>query len=95
MDFSLFYILYRPEDMTEAQVHEDMIVESILADELGYSCVWYAEHHFSRVGMIPDPLLICAAVAQKTEKIHVGTAISIMSFHDPIRLAEQAAMVDL
>lgn len=95
MDFSLFYILYRPEDMTEARVHEDMIVESILADELGYSCVWYAEHHFSRVGMIPDPLLICAAVAQKTKKIHVGTAISIMSFHDPIRLAEQAAMVDL
>ena len=72
--------------MTEAQVHEEMIEESVLADELGYSCVWYAEHHFSRVGMIPDPLLICAAVAQKTKKIHVGTAISIMSFHDPVRL---------
>ena len=55
MDFSLFYILYRPEDMTEAQVHEEMFEESVLADEMGYSCVWYAEHHFSRVGMIPDP----------------------------------------
>ncbi len=95
MDFSLFYILYRPEGVSEARAYGEMMEESVLADALGYSCVWYAEHHFSRVGMMPDPLLVCAAVAQKTRRIHLGTAISIMPFHDPIRLAEQAAMVDL
>ena len=66
-----------------------------LADELGFHGVWFAEHHFSKAGVMPDPLLWCAAVAQKTKNIRLGTGISIMSFHNPIRLAEQAAMVDV
>ena len=95
MDFSLFYILHRPEGMTDAQVYEEAIEQSVAADELGFKCVWFAEHHFSQVGMVPDPLILCAAVAQKTKRIRLGTAISIMPFHNPVRLAEQAAMVDV
>ena len=95
MDFSLFYILHRPEGMSDAQVYQEAIEQSVAAAELGFKCVWFAEHHFSQVGMVPDPLILCAAVAQKTKRIRLGTAISIMSFHNPVRLAEQAAMVDV
>jgi len=95
VDFSLFYILHRPDGMSDTQVYEEAIEETVAADELGFRCVWFAEHHFSRVGMVPDPLLMCAAVAQKTKRIRLGTGISIIPFHDPIRLAGQAAMVDV
>lgn len=95
MEFSLFYILHRPDGMSDAQVYEEAIEQCVAADELGFECVWFAEHHFSQVGMVPDPLLFCAAVAQRTKRIRLGTAISIMSFHNPVRLAEQAAMVDV
>ncbi|HBK80135.1 MAG TPA: hypothetical protein DDZ83_10760 [Nitrospinae bacterium] len=95
MDFSLFYILHRPDGMSDTQVYEEAIEQAIAADELGFKCIWFAEHHFSRVGMVPDPLLMCAAVAQKTERIRLGTAISVIPFHNPVQLAGQAAMVDV
>ncbi len=95
MKFSLFYVVCPREEESEADAYRRVMEQCQAADELGYHCVWFAEHHFSRVGMCPDPLLLCAAVAQKTKNIRLGTAISIMPFHNPVRLAEQAAMADL
>ena len=95
MKFSIFYVLCPQEGESEADAYRKVMEQCQAADELGYHCAWFAEHHFSRVGMCPDPLLWCAAVAQKTKNIRLGTAISIVPFHNPVRLAEQAAMVDL
>ena len=95
MDYSLFYILHIPEGTSESQAYDEAIEQCVAADELGYKCIWFAEHHFSRAGIVPDPLLFAAAVAQKTKRIRLGTAISILPFHNPVRLAEQAAMVDV
>jgi len=95
MDYSLFYILHIPEGVTESQAYDEAIEQCVAADELGYKCIWFAEHHFSRAGIVPDPLLLAAAVAKKTKRIRLGTAISILPFHNPVRLAEQAAMVDV
>ncbi len=95
MDFSLFYILHITEGVSESKAFDEAIEQCVAADELGYKSVWFAEHHFSGVGIVPDPLLLLAAVAQRTRRIRLGTAISILPFHNPVRLAEQAAMVDV
>ncbi len=95
MKFSIFYVICPEGSETEADAYARVMEQCQAADELGYYCAWFAEHHFSKVGMCPDPLLWCAALSQKTKNIRLGTAISIIPFHDPVRLAEQAAMVDL
>ena len=95
MKFSIFYVICPEGDESEADAYQKVMEQCQAADELGYHCAWFAEHHFSKVGMCPDPLLWCAALAQKTKNIRLGTAISIMPFHNPVRLAEQAAVVDL
>ena len=95
MKFSIFYVHETTDGKSEKQAFDELMEQCQLADDLGFHGVWFAEHHFSKAGVMPDPLLWCAAVAQKTKNIRLGTGISIMSFHNPIRLAEQAAMVDV
>ena len=95
MKFSLFYIPACREESTSAREFKELIDQVQAADELGFEAVFLAEHHFSRVGICPDPLMILAAIAQRTRRIRLGTAICIMPFHNPVRLAEQAALLDV
>ncbi|MEE9240953.1 MAG: LLM class flavin-dependent oxidoreductase [bacterium] len=95
MKFSLFYIPACQEESTPAHEFEELMEQCVAADELGFDTVFIAEHHFSRVGICPSPLMILTAIAQKTSRIRLGTGICVMSFHNPVHLAEQAALVDV
>jgi alkanesulfonate monooxygenase SsuD/methylene tetrahydromethanopterin reductase-like flavin-dependent oxidoreductase (luciferase family) len=65
------------------------------ADQLGFDVGWVAEHHFKEVvGRLPSLFPFLAAASQCTSKIHLGTAIAIIPFENPLRLAEDAAVVD-
>ncbi len=67
-----------------------------VAEELGFDSVWVAQHHFlSRVGTLPSPLPFLAAVAERTSRIHLGTAVVILPAEQPVRLVEDASVVDL
>jgi len=66
-----------------------------LAEALGYDSFFCAEHHFHEYGVVPDPAVMLAALTQRTRRIRLGTAISILTFHDPRRIAETYAMLDL
>ncbi|MBO0744647.1 MAG: LLM class flavin-dependent oxidoreductase, partial [Candidatus Dormibacteraeota bacterium] len=67
-----------------------------VAEELGFDSVWVAQHHFgSRVGTLPSPLPFLAAVAEQTSRIHLGTAVVILPAEQPVRLVEDASVVDL
>lgn len=71
----------------------DLCVE---AERLGYHSVWLAQHHFgAEDGTVPSPLVVLAAVAMRTERIRLGTAVITLALEDPIRTAEDAALVDL
>lgn len=68
----------------------------VAAEQLGYHSVWLAQHHFgAESGVVPSPLVFLAAVAARTERIRLGTAVITMALEDPIRAAEDAALVDL
>ena len=66
-----------------------------LAEELGYDTFFCAEHHFHEYGVVPDPAVMLSALTQRTKRIRLGTAISILTFHDPRRIAETYSMLDM
>jgi alkanesulfonate monooxygenase SsuD/methylene tetrahydromethanopterin reductase-like flavin-dependent oxidoreductase (luciferase family) len=78
-----------------ADVYADYIGDAILAEELGFERAWFGEHHFRPDQWTGSPIQLCSAVAARTEKLRVGTAVSCVPFHDPRRLAEDVAIADL
>jgi alkanesulfonate monooxygenase SsuD/methylene tetrahydromethanopterin reductase-like flavin-dependent oxidoreductase (luciferase family) len=69
----------------------------VAADELGFDSGWVAQHHVwdNPGGGLPSPWTFLSNVAAKTTRIHLGTAVTILPLEDPLRLAEDVAVVDL
>jgi alkanesulfonate monooxygenase SsuD/methylene tetrahydromethanopterin reductase-like flavin-dependent oxidoreductase (luciferase family) len=80
---------------TVPQLYAQVMAQCELAEALGYDTFFCAEHHFHEYGVVPDPAVMLAALSQRTRRIRLGTAISILTFHDPRRIAESYAMVDM
>lgn len=67
----------------------------VAADELGFSSGWVAQHHAgSDAGRLPSPLVLLAAAAARTRHIRLGTSVVVLPLEDPLRLAEDAAVLD-
>jgi natural product biosynthesis luciferase-like monooxygenase protein len=94
-----YYILntYVPElDGGSAELYAHWLEQIDAAEELGFESLWVTEHHFRYFGgMLPNPQLLLAAAAQRTKHMRLGTAVSILPMHNPLRVAEDFAMVDL
>ena len=83
------------ESRTPAEVFHNIVEEAVLADELGFDTYWLGEHHFSRHGILADTMVMASHIAARTERIRIGTAAIVLPLHNPVRLAEQIAMVDV
>lgn len=96
MKFGVFYQMPCAADQSPAQRYQDTIAQVQLADELGYDSAWLAELHFNpRFSVMPAPMVVGAAMAQTTSRIRIGTAVHLVPLHQPIRLAEEAAALDV
>lgn len=80
---------------TDAEIYADLIGLCVHAEGLGYDAVWLSEHHFVDDGYMPSLLPVAAAIAARTQRIRISTGIMVAPLHDPIRLAEDAATVDV
>jgi alkanesulfonate monooxygenase SsuD/methylene tetrahydromethanopterin reductase-like flavin-dependent oxidoreductase (luciferase family) len=94
MKFGIWYLLESPMD-THQRDYEEMLDQIAYAEELGFDSVWVAEHHSSPFGIIPSPQVVLAAIAQRTKKMRIGSSVSILTLNNPVRIAEDYAMVDV
>ena len=74
--------------------YRDTIELVKLVESSGLDAAWVSEHHFSADGYLPSLLPMLAAFATVTERIELGTGVVLAPFHDPIRMAEDFAVVD-
>src|SRR5262245_51537601 len=98
MDFGYFTLSdnhYDDNPRAPNQFVADIADEALYAEELGMHSAWIGEHHFSTLGVLSCPDLVLAHVAAKTKHIRLAPAVTVLPLHNPIRVAEQWATLDL
>ena len=79
---------------TVAEEYADTLAMTRLAERLGFDSIWVSEHHITEDGYLPSALPLLAAMGAVTDRITLGTGIVLAPFHDPLRFAEDCAVVD-
>jgi alkanesulfonate monooxygenase SsuD/methylene tetrahydromethanopterin reductase-like flavin-dependent oxidoreductase (luciferase family) len=96
MKFGLFYQLPCATTQDAATRYQETIEQIVYAEELGFDTAWLAELHFNPLfSIMPAPMLVAAALTQRTTRIRLGTAVLLLPLQHPVRTAEEAAVVDL
>ena len=95
MKFGLFTIVPWHESRTQEQALKEAMEQIELADQLGIDEVWLGEHRFSRHGLLSGIWTFLGQVAARTKHIRIGTAVIVLPLHNPILVAEEAAMLDV
>src|SRR5947208_7727094 len=76
------------------EIYSNLLDDAEAAEGLGYYGVLLAEHHFTNYCAIPNPLMLAAAVGQRTSRLRIGTAVIVLPLHNPVRVAEDIAEAD-
>ena len=91
MNWGLFYLpTALPDTPAEgAELYRTIIEQVRYAEQIGFNSVWLAEHHFQRFGgLFSSTSMIGVAIARHTKTIRIGTAVVLLPYHNPLRLAE-------
>ncbi len=81
--------------VSDAEVYARDLALARLAEPLGFDSIWSVEHHFTDYTMCPDVMQFLTYMAACTERIQLGSMVCVLPWHDPMRVAEQVAMLDV
>lgn len=97
MDVGMMMVFasYGWEDCPDGRVWDEEIRLARLAADSGFDCLWSAEHHFNDYSFVPDNIQLMSHLTALCPDVDVGTAAVILPWHDPLRVAENAAVLDL
>jgi alkanesulfonate monooxygenase SsuD/methylene tetrahydromethanopterin reductase-like flavin-dependent oxidoreductase (luciferase family) len=83
-----------PNGANIGRVMREAVTEAQIAEQCGYDSVLFSEHHQREDGYVPNALLMAGLTAMKTDKIKVGTCVTILPVFHPVHLAEDCAIID-
>jgi alkanesulfonate monooxygenase SsuD/methylene tetrahydromethanopterin reductase-like flavin-dependent oxidoreductase (luciferase family) len=83
------------EGRADASVLAEHMALGDLAEPLGFDSLFALEHHFTGYAMSPAPTQLLAYYAGRTKRLTLGTAVIVLPWHDPVRVAEQIALLDI
>jgi probable F420-dependent oxidoreductase len=83
-----------PDGSRIPELYREILDEAVLAEEVGFESVLVPEHHLMPDGYLPQPLIMLAAIATRTNRIRLGTGIMHLPERDPIHVAEEIAVLD-
>ncbi|KAB2345977.1 LLM class flavin-dependent oxidoreductase [Actinomadura rudentiformis] len=95
MRFGIFLLATRYPGQSDADALSRTVEAALAAERAGFDDVWIAEHHFMPYGVCPSAPTLAGVLLGRTSRIHVGTAVSVLSSQHPVALAEQAALLSL
>ena len=86
---------WRDRSVPLNSVYEAALERFAIMDQTGYDAVWLAEHHFSSFSVCPSVHMMGTMAAARTKRLRIGTAVSLAPFYNPLRLAEEVALLDV
>ena len=93
LNFGLWYDFRNPppSTLTFEDMYRQILDQISWAEGLGFDSVWLTEHHFCADGYTPSPLVLAAAIGQRTQRMRIATNLMLLPLADPVRMAEDAA----
>ncbi|MBT5155150.1 MAG: LLM class flavin-dependent oxidoreductase [Gammaproteobacteria bacterium] len=92
VNFGLWYDFRNPgHQVSFEKLYRDSLEQIAWAETIGFDSVWLTEHHFVQDGYCPSPLVVAAAIGERTTRMRIGTNLMLLPLADPVRLAEDAA----
>src|SRR5919108_4461240 len=79
----------------DVAVVSDHLAMGALAEPLGFDSLFALEHHFTGYAMSPSPTQLLSYFAGRTRRLTLGTAVIVLPWHDPVRVAEEIALLDV
>jgi alkanesulfonate monooxygenase SsuD/methylene tetrahydromethanopterin reductase-like flavin-dependent oxidoreductase (luciferase family) len=92
---SFFCQNYFREQKPDWEIYREDLALADMVEPLGFDSIWGVEHHFSPYTMIPDVLQFLTYMAGRTKRVGLGSMVVVLPWHDPVRVAEQLAMLDI
>lgn len=83
------------DDLSDAALYAAVLDQAAWLDGLGFDQVWLTEHHFVEDGYLPAFVPVAGALAARTRRLRISTDVALLPFHQPLRLAEDLAVLDV
>ena len=95
MEFGIFHEFWSTRAASQAEAFAQSFAEVAAAEEWGLDAIWLAEIHMNPTrALVTAPLIVASAIAARTTRIKIGTAVQILPLGHPLRLAEETATID-
>ena len=96
MKFGVFFQAPEADGQSHAERYAETFELIALAEELGFDVAWLAELHFGGAfSLLANPLMLVPVIAERTKRIRIGTAVTLLPLQHPLSCAEQAATADV
>src|ERR1700720_830870 len=95
MEFGIFHEFWSTRAASQPEAFAHSFAEIAAAEEWDLDAVWLAEIHMNPTrALVTAPLIVASAIAARTSRIKIGTAVQILPLGHPLRLAEETATID-